>query len=141
MINDQADINRLLTEARVIALVGASAKTHRDSYRVMFALKERGYRVIPVNPRMAGEELLGETVYGSLADLPCPVDFVDLFINAEAAGEIIDEAIALNLPAVWMQLGVINEEAASRAAAAGLQVVMNRCPLMEFAKQDIPLPV
>ena len=90
---------------------------------------------------MAGEELLGETVYGSLADLPCAVDFVDLFINAEAAGEIIDEAIALNLPAVWMQLGVINEEAASRAVAAGLQVVMNRCPLMEFAKQDIPLPV
>ena len=141
MINDQADINRLLTEARVIALVGASTKTHRDSYRVMFALKERGYRVIPVNPRMAGDELLGETVYGSLADLPCAVDFVDLFINAEAAGEIIDEAIALNLPAVWMQLGVINEEAASRAEAAGLQVVMNRCPLMEFAKQDIPQPV
>ena len=70
MINDQADINRLLTEARVIALVGASTKTHRDSYRVMFALKERGYRVIPVNPRMAGDELLGETVYGSLADRP-----------------------------------------------------------------------
>ncbi len=141
MINDQADINRLLTEARVIALVGASAKTHRDSYRVMFALKERGYRVIPVNPRMAGEELLGETVYGSLADLPCAVDFVDLFINAEAAGDIIDEAIALNMNAVRKQLSEINEEADSRAEAAGSQVFKNICPLMEFAKQDIPLPV
>ena len=138
MINDQQVINDLLITATTIALVGASHKPHRDSYRVMHALQQRGYRVVPINPRLAGQRLLGELVYSSLDDLPMPVDFVDLFVNSHAASSIVDQAIRLSLPAVWMQLGVVPVEAAERALEAGMKVVMDRCPLIELANQALP---
>lgn len=137
MINDQQMINNLLINSRTVALVGASHKPHRDSYRVMQALQQFGLRVVPINPRMTGQMLLGEKVYSSLSDLPMPIDFVDLFINSQAAADIIDEAIACRLPALWMQLGVVNLEAAHRAIASGLNVVMDRCPLIEIAQQKL----
>jgi predicted CoA-binding protein len=119
-------------------MVGASPKWNRPSYFAMKYLQEKGYRVIPVNPGHAGKEILGEKVYASLADIPEQIDMVDIFRNAQAAGPIADEAIALaedkGIKVVWMQLGVINHEAAGRARAAGLTVVMDRCPKIEFGR-------
>lgn len=128
------EIAALLSSAHVTAMVGASANPARDSHEVMAFLQGRGYRVIPVNPGLAGQQLLGETVVATLADIPEPVDIVDIFRNSEAAGAAVDEAIAIGAKAVWMQLGVINEDAAARAEAADLKVVMNRCPKIEIPR-------
>jgi uncharacterized protein len=126
----------ILRSVKAIALVGASNNEVRPSYLVMKYLQGKGYKVIPVNPGLAGKLLLGEMVYASLADIPVVVDMVDIFRNAEAAGKITDEALALSTKpkVIWMQLSVRNDEAAARAEAAGINVVMDRCPKMEYGK-------
>ena len=131
------DIRALLEETKTIALVGASANPARDSHEVMAFLQRQGYRVIPVNPGLAGQQLLGETVVARLAEVEDPIDMVDIFRNSQAAGGVVDEAIAAEAKAVWMQLGVINQEAAARAEAAGLKVVMNHCPKIEDRKSVV----
>ncbi|HSV29623.1 MAG TPA: aminotransferase class V-fold PLP-dependent enzyme, partial [Candidatus Omnitrophota bacterium] len=129
-----AFLRQILHSVKTIAVVGASSNWNRPSYFVMKYLQEKGYRCIPVNPGMAGQELLGETVYKDLASIPEPVDMVDIFRNSEAAGPITDEAVAIGAKVVWMQLSVRNDEAAARAEAAGLKVVMDRCPKIEFGR-------
>ncbi|OYX47447.1 MAG: CoA-binding protein [Sphingomonas sp. 32-66-10] len=136
-LSDDADIKALLEGARTIALVGASDRPDRPSYRVMAMLQEHGYRVIPVNPQITGEHLHGEFVFRELAQIGEPIDIVDIFRRPLAAGEAVDEAIAVGVKAVWMQLGVINEEAAARAEAAGLTVVMDRCPAIEIPRLGV----
>ncbi len=132
-----ADIKALLEQTRTIALVGASDRPERPSYRVMATLQAHGYRVIPVNPQITGEHLHGEFVFRDLAQLGDPIDLVDIFRNSAAAGEAVDQAIAAGAKAVWMQLGVINHEAAARAEAAGLKVVMDRCPAIELPRLGV----
>lgn len=129
-------IREILNSVKVIALVGASNNVVRPSYIVTQYLLEKGYDVIPVNPGLAGQTLLGKTVYRSLKDIPRAIDMVDIFRSSQAAGAIVDQALDLDpKPSViWMQLSVRNDEAAARAEAAGLKVVMNRCPKMEYAK-------
>lgn len=130
------DIRRLLTEVRTIAVVGWSPKPERPSHRVAAFLKGRGFRVIPVNPGQAGEMALGEVVRASLAEIGGGVDMVDIFRRSEEAGAVVDEALAVlpGLQAVWMQLGVVDEAAAARARAAGVAVVMDRCPAIEMPR-------
>lgn len=137
-LTDDVDIKVLLEGARTIALVGASDRPDRPSYRVMAMLQGHGYRVIPVNPQITGEHLHGEFVFRELAQIGEPIDIVDIFRRPIAAGEAVDEAIAVGAKAVWMQLGVINEEAAARAEAAGLTVVMDRCPAIEIPRLGVP---
>ena len=132
------DIAELLRSTRTIALVGASDRPDRPSYEVMAFLQRHGYRVIPVNPQITGEHVHGEYVWRELAQIGEPIDMVDIFRRPQAAGEAVDEAIAAGAKAVWMQLGVINEEAAARAEAAGLKVVMDRCPKIEIARMRLP---
>jgi predicted CoA-binding protein len=129
-------IRGILKGVKTIALVGASQNPARPSWIVTKYLLERGYDVIPINPGLAGGELLGRKVYASLAEVPVPIDMVEIFRNSEAAGPITDEALALDpLPQVlWMQLSVRNDEAAARAEAKGLKVVMDRCPKIEFGR-------
>ncbi|MEO0729282.1 MAG: CoA-binding protein [Pseudomonadota bacterium] len=128
----------VLGNARVFAMVGASANTSRPSYFAMKYLLAKGYTVHPINPGLAGQTLLKQQVFGDLAGVPAPVDIVDIFRNSDAAGAIVDEAIALKdqlgIKCVWMQLGVRNDDAAARAESAGLQVVMNRCPKIEYGR-------
>jgi predicted CoA-binding protein len=137
-----AFLTKVLTEAATIALVGASPKPDRPSHKVMRFLQEAGYRVIPVNPGLAGQAILGETVHAALADIPGAVDMVDIFRNSEAAGEVVDAALAVraakSLRSIWMQLDVRNDAAAARAEAAGLDVVMDRCPKIEHARLGLP---
>jgi len=131
-------ILRILREVRTIAMVGASPNWVRPSFFAMKYLQQKGYRVIPVNPGAAGQEILDEHVYASLKDIPDRFDMVDIFRNSEAAGPIVDEAIALasakGVKVVWMQLGVRNDAAAARAEASGLTVIMDRCPKIEFGR-------
>jgi uncharacterized protein len=133
-----AYIADILRDAHTIAMVGASGVTNRPSYFAMKYLLGKGYRVIPVNPTLAGQEIQGQPVLTALADAPAPVDIVDIFRNSAAALEVTREAIALKdklgIRVIWMQLGVRNEEAAREAEAAGLKVVMNRCPKIEYGR-------
>ena len=129
-------IRSILKSSKTIALVGASDNEVRPSYLVLKYLLGRGYRMFPVNPGIAGQEILGAKVYGSLAEIPEPLDMVEIFRNSEAADGIVDEALALDpLPKViWMQLSVRNDAAAARAEARGVQVIMNRCPKIEYGR-------
>jgi predicted CoA-binding protein len=130
----EVELRRIYRDAHVVAMVGASPTWNRPSHFVMKYLQGKGYRVVPVNPAAAGKSILGEKVYGSLGDVPDRVDVVDVFRNSEAAGPITDEAIAKGAKVVWMQLGVRNDDAAERARAAGLEVVMNRCMKIEYGR-------
>ena len=131
------DIKALLEGTRTIAMVGASDRPDRPSYGVMAFLQRQGYRVIPVNPQITGEHVHGEFVFRELSQIGEQIDLVDIFRRPMAAGEAVDEAIAVGAKAVWMQIGVINEEAAARAEAAGLKVVMDRCPAIEIPRLGI----
>jgi uncharacterized protein len=137
-LTTDSDIADLLSSVRTIALIGASDRPDRPSYRVMKFLQDHGYRVLPVNPQITGEHVHGEFVWRELGQIGEPIDMVDIFRRPEAAGEAVDEAIKAGAKAVWMQLGVINEEAARRAEAAGLKVVMDRCPAIEIPRLGLP---
>ena len=128
------EIRALLERTRTIALVGASANEERASNRVMKFLLEQGYDVIPVNPGMTGETLHGQTVAASLAEIDRPIDLVDIFRRAEDVPPVVADAIAVQAKAVWMQLGIVNDAAAATAEAAGLAVVMDRCPKIEIPR-------
>jgi len=127
-------MREILRGTKTIAIAGASDKPHRASHGVMKFLQSKGYRCIPVNPRLAGNSVLGETVYPDLASIPMHIDMVDMFVNSELAGPLTDEAIAAGADAIWMQLEVINSAAAERAKKAGLWVVMDRCPAQEWGR-------
>ena len=129
-----AFLRDILMEVRTIAIVGASPRPARPSHGVMRFLQRHGYRAIPINPFAAGSEILGERVYSSLADIREPVDMVDVFRRSEAAGAVVDEAIAIGAKVVWMQLGVRDAAAALQAEAKGLRVVMGRCPAIEIPR-------
>lgn len=129
-----ATLRRILSSVRTIAMVGASSNWNRPSYFVMKYLQGKGYRVIPVNPGTAGKEQLGEKIYASLRDIPEKVDMVDVFRASDQVGSVMDDAIAIGAKVVWMQLGVRNDEAAAKGEAAGLEVVMNRCPKIEYGR-------
>ncbi len=135
---DDALIGGILSEVRTVAMVGASANINRPSFFVIKYLLGKGYAVHPINPGLAGKDILGCKVYGTLADVPGPVDMVDIFRNSEAALDVTRDAIRdkdrLGLKVVWMQLSVRNDAAAAEAEAAGLKVVMNRCPKIEYGR-------
>jgi predicted CoA-binding protein len=133
-----AQLRRILGSVKTIAMVGASPDWHKASSFAMKYLQMKGYRVIPVNPRAAGKKILGETCYAALRDIPRketgPIDMVDVFRKSSAAGPIADDAIAIGARVLWMQLGVRNDEAAAKAEDAGLTVIMNRCPKIEYGR-------
>ena len=132
------DIAELLTNARNIAMVGASDRPDRPSHGVMKFLQSHGYRVFPVNPQITGERVHGEFVWRELSQIGEPIDIVDVFRRPQAAGDAVDQAIAVGAKAVWLQLGIVNEEAAQRAEQAGLKVVMDRCMKIEIMRLRIP---
>jgi predicted CoA-binding protein len=136
-ITDDAGIKALLEETRTIALVGASDRPNRPSWGVMKRLQDHGYRVIPVNPQITGEHIHGEFVFRDLDQLGDPIDLVDIFRNSAGAGDVVDDAIRIGAKAVWMQIGVVNEAAAARAEAAGLKVVMDRCPAIDIPRLGV----
>ena len=138
MLTRDEDIAELLANARTIAMVGASDRPSRPSFGVMRFLQNHGYRVLPVNPQIIGEHVHGEYVWRELSQIGVPIDIVDIFRRPQAAGEAVDEAIRVGAKAVWMQIGVINEQAAERAEAAGLKVVMDRCPKIEIPRLRLP---
>jgi predicted CoA-binding protein len=133
-LNDSIDIADLLQNVRTIAMVGASDRPDRASNGVMKFLQDHGYRVIPVNPTITGEHIHGEYVWRELGQIGEPIDMVDIFRRTSEVGPIVDQAIAIGAKAIWMQLGVIDEEAAARAEAAGLKVVMDHCPKIEIMR-------
>jgi predicted CoA-binding protein len=132
------DIAELLANARTIAVVGASDRPNRPSYGVMQFLQDWGYRVLPVNPQITGEHVLGEFVWRELAQIGIPIDIVDVFRRPEMVDEAVEQAIFVGAKAVWMQIGVVNEAAAARAEEAGLKVVMDRCPKIEIPRLRVP---
>ena len=127
-------LKNILTEVQSIALVGASPRADRDSHIVMKVLLEAGYQVIPVNPREAGNSILGQTCYGSLAEIDVPVDMVEIFRSSEAALGVTEEAVAIGAKVVWMQLQIVNYQAAEIAESSGVKVAMDRCPKLELQK-------
>jgi predicted CoA-binding protein len=129
----------ILENVRTIAVVGASPRRERPSHRVMAYLQRRGYRTFPVNPNAADGTINGEKVYASLAEVPEAIDMVDVFRRTEVAGGVVDEAIAKGAKVVWMPLGVRDDAAAARAEAAGVKVVMNRCPAIEIPRLGLPI--
>ncbi|WP_313668307.1 CoA-binding protein [Sandarakinorhabdus sp.] len=129
-----ADIARLLEQTNTIALVGASDRPDRAAHEVMGMLLAHGYHVIPVNPQLAGQAIHGQTVVAQLADIAEPIDMVDVFRRSEFVSGVVDDAIAVGAKAVWTQLDVIDHAAAARAEAAGLDVVMDRCPKIEIRR-------
>ena len=133
LTSDQ-DIAALLTNAKTVAMVGASDRADRPSFGVMRFLLSKGYRVIPVNPQLAGQTIHGQPVVATLAEIGEPIDIVDIFRNSAAAGAVIDDAIAAGAGAVWTQLGVFNDEGVARAEAAGLKAVVDRCPAIEIPR-------
>jgi uncharacterized protein len=137
-----AFLRGILLNVQTIAVVGASDKESRPSYGVFKFLLAQGYHVIGVNPNLAGKRIHGAAFYETLADVPGPIDMVDVFRNSQAAGGVVDEALALDPrpKVIWMQLGVINDEAAARARALGVKVVMNRCPAIEYRRLLIRQP-
>jgi predicted CoA-binding protein len=134
MSYDIVTLRRILQENKTVAVVGLSASWHRPSFFAAKYLQEHGFRVIPVNPRYAGDTVLGEQCYASLRDIPEPVDVVDCFRRAEDIQPICEDAIAIEAKVLWMQIGVVNEEAAEMARGAGLDVVMDRCMKIEFGR-------
>lgn len=132
------DIATLLRKTRTIAVVGASDQPSRPSWGVMKFLQDWGYRILPVNPQITGEHVLGEFVWRELAQIGIPIDLVDIFRRPEMALEAVEQAIFVGARAVWMQIGVTNDEAARRAEAAGLDVVMDRCPKVEIPRLGVP---
>lgn len=137
-----SDIREIFEKVRVIALVGASNNPERPSNYVGAFLQQRGYRVIPVNPGLAGQEINGEKVYAALADIPEKIDMVDIFRAADAVPGIVDEALRLSTKpsVIWMQMGIINQDAAETARKAGLTVVMDRCPKVEIPRLQAKTP-
>lgn len=138
LVYDDALIADVLARARTMAMIGASPNPARDSHEVMRFLQSKGHRVIPVNPTAAGQEILGETVVASLADIDEPIDMVDVFRRSEWVAPLVDEVLAeakrLGIRSIWMQLGVRDDAAATKAEAAGLNVIMNRCPVIEYRR-------
>lgn len=131
--SDEA-IAQLLAHIKRIALVGASAKPERPSHRVMQFLLDEGYEVVPINPGLAGQRLLGQTVYASLADLPTSVDMADIFRDAASLPEVTQDVVDAGIPAMWTQLGVVHTEAERTGLDAGLQMVIDRCPAIEIPR-------
>jgi len=134
MSYDIATLRRILQENKTVAMVGLSASWYRPSFFAAKYLQEHGFRVIPVNPRYADGEILGEKCYASLRDIPVPIDVVDCFRRAQDIPPIVEDAIEIGAKVLWMQLGVVNEEAAETARAAGIEVVMDRCMKIEFGR-------
>lgn len=139
--NSEATIRKVLLESQTIAVVGASPKPVRPSHEVMGFLHDSGYKVVPVNPGQAGGTIHGQPVFARLEEIPFPIDLVDIFRRSEDAGSVVDEAIRIGAKSVWLQVGVVDKEAAKRAQDAGLNVVMDTCPAIEMPRLGISGPL